>query len=145
MVSKYSIVRRKSLVSDNECSELFRLKKFPIHMLKAFSEQTTLCNDMIFGIDESCGFIQLLETIPKKILYKDSHSNAIGLDFDRIYGILDNDSYKYDWKVSGLVQKITAPSILQDVKSPAVILPESPYKNEIKIQLQQINKNITFL
>lgn len=78
MVSKYSIVRRKSLVSDNECSELFRLKKFPIHMLKAFSEQTTLCNDMIFGIDESCGFIQLLETIPKEILYKDSHSNAIG-------------------------------------------------------------------
>jgi len=78
MVSKYSIVRRKSLVSDNECSELFRLKKFPIHMLKASSEQTTLCNDMIFGIDESCGFIQLLETIPKEILYKDSHSNAIG-------------------------------------------------------------------
>ena len=374
-----TITRKKSLVSENECTELFRLKYFPVHMLASLTEENILYNDMIFGIDKSCGFIQLLETIPKEILYKDTHSNAVGktwynhhelladtiikinpehvleigggtgllqslfskknnrsigwdiiepephpikettarfikgffpdalhrernydlilhshvlehmenplnflmqtanilqegkfmifsvpyleklliekavsvinfehtclltedfidimlykagfnvikktyymnhsiiymtqkfppppldntallhnfydkyyhlfndwvrfyenriielnnrinmidnpvyffgahisaqfynafgLDFDRIYGILDNDSYKYDWKVSGLVQKITAPNILQDVKAPAVILPESPYKNEIKIQLQQINKNITFL
>ena len=57
---------------------------------------------------------------------------AFGLDVTRISGILDNDPYKWGKRVSGTNLEIFSPREIDGKNPVAVILPQSPYAEEIK-------------
>ena len=71
---------------------------------------------------------------------------AFGLDKSMICGILDNDKFKHGKRVSGTTWKIQPPAILKNLSSPFVILPSSPYSEEIKKQIiGEINAHTRFI
>lgn len=71
---------------------------------------------------------------------------AFGLNANNIVGVLDNDLYKQGNRVSGTPWRVQSPHILANLWSPVVILPISPYSEEIKTQtINQVNKNVNFL
>ena len=68
-----------------------------------------------------------------------------GLNINKIEAILDNDIYKIGKRVGGIDKKILSPKCLRDVDSAIVIIPNSPYIEEIQRDIIcNINKNIEF-
>lgn len=70
--------RTDSLITGCEIEDIYTLKDFPIHMLTDEPASNDLCCDMTFSIGKEDGFIELRKIISPEILYKDTHSNAIG-------------------------------------------------------------------
>ncbi len=70
---------------------------------------------------------------------------AFGLDITRIKYVIDNDKYKHTKRVAGTNIKVYSPLKLGAYEKCAVILPQSPYAEEIKKQiLTEINPNVIF-
>lgn len=71
---------------------------------------------------------------------------AYGLKIDKIQAILDNDTYKIGKRVGGIEKEICSPTCLKGLKEAVIILPNSPYSQEIKADiLENINPNVEFL
>lgn len=68
--------RHTSLITGCDTETLFVLKNFPVYMM-ADDKDDAFC-DMSFEIGKDDGFVQLATIIPAEILYKDTHSNAVG-------------------------------------------------------------------
>jgi hypothetical protein len=62
---------------------------------------------------------------------------AFGLNLDKIRGILDNDKTKRGKRVCGTALEILSPEELKGFGDCAVILPKSPYAEEIKRGLKE--------
>ena len=60
---------------------------------------------------------------------------AFGLNVGKISGILDNDVFKHGKRLAGTDLIVSSPNSLQKYKEPIVILPDSPYADEIKEKL----------
>lgn len=70
---------------------------------------------------------------------------AFGLNVTGIKHVIDNDKYKHTKRVAGTNKKVYSPSKLSEYEKCAVILPQSPYAEEIKKQiLTDINPNVIF-
>ena len=70
---------------------------------------------------------------------------AFGLDYERIVGLLDNDSRKQGKRLYGTNLNVYSPKVLKDVPEAAVILKAGVYNDEIKEDiLKNINNNIEF-
>lgn len=70
---------------------------------------------------------------------------SYGLNMDKISAVLDNDLYKQGKKVSGIRKEVVSPQILREYKDVVVIIPNNPYKNEIKKDIvENINSNVEF-
>ena len=71
--------------------------------------------------------------------------SAYGLNMDKIEALLDNDTSKQNKRVSGIEKDIYSPKILKNVENVVVIIPNNPYREEIKEDiLQNINQNVEF-
>ena len=71
---------------------------------------------------------------------------AFGLDASNIRGVLDNDKFKHGRRVGGTKWVVQSPLLLRDLACPEVILPSSPYTEEIKKQIiASINPNTRFM
>jgi hypothetical protein len=68
-----------------------------------------------------------------------------GLDTSRIICLLDNDTNKQGKRLYGTNMMVKSPKILLDVDNPIVILKAGVYNDEIKNQLEEINKSIKYL
>lgn len=68
------------ITGEQDMEELYSFSRFPVHMLAEFN--TSINDDLLFdmniGISKSSGVIQITKLLPNNIIYKDSHSNAIG-------------------------------------------------------------------
>jgi len=68
-----------------------------------------------------------------------------GLDISRIICLLDNDTNKQGKRLYGTNMIVESPKVLVDVNNPIVILKAGVYNDEIKSQLEEINKSIKYL
>jgi len=68
-----------------------------------------------------------------------------GLDIGRIICLLDNDTNKQGKRLYGTNMIVESPKVLVDVNNPIVILKAGVYNDEIKSQLEEINKSIKYL
>lgn len=69
----------------------------------------------------------------------------IGLNKQKITGILDNDKNKISNYLYGTKFKVFNPNVLKKIVKPCVILRAGSYNNEIKKQLIKINKNTVII
>lgn len=69
---------------------------------------------------------------------------AFGLSTDKIEGVLDNDPFKHGKRVGGTDLKIFPPSILGREEETAIIIPQSPYAEEIKKGILENHNKIVF-
>lgn len=67
---------------------------------------------------------------------------SMGLDTERISGVLDNSSAKVGQTLYGTKLKVESPGILAGIKDPTVICQMGPYTDEISRQLKEINANV---
>lgn len=100
---------------------------------------------------------ELVSSINKKILNCNSHIYIFGcqtntlmliyfkLNTENVKFILDNDKTKQNKYFYGTNLTCKSPEILSTVDNPYVICYIGEYTNEVKIQLNNINNNITYL
>lgn len=69
----------------------------------------------------------------------------LGLNIDKVVGILDNCKQKQGQKVYGCDFIIQNPVIIQDKEKVAVVLKAASYQEEIKKQLIQLNPNVLII
>jgi hypothetical protein len=69
----------------------------------------------------------------------------LGLDISNIKYILDNDADKHRKRLYGTELIVNSPKILSGVKDPIVILCSSTYKDEIRNDIVNINKDTIFI
>lgn len=89
-----TLLRDKSLITGCDVEPLYTIKDFPIHMLRNEGEESEFC-DMDFTIGKEDGFVQLGKIIPPEVLYKDTHSNAIGKVWENAHRLVANWIKKY--------------------------------------------------
>lgn len=79
-IAMKTITRKNSIIDGNEhMEELFRLKKFPVHMgTTAQSERDDLFYDLIYEINTVNGEVQIRDLISEDDLYQEAHYNNIG-------------------------------------------------------------------
>lgn len=71
--------------------------------------------------------------------------SAYGLKMNYIEAILDNDNYKLGRRVCGTDKRIFSPKHLKDLGNAVVIIPNSPYAEEIKSDIiDNINSLVEF-
>ncbi|MBR3723271.1 MAG: methyltransferase domain-containing protein [Selenomonadaceae bacterium] len=71
---------------------------------------------------------------------------AFGLHSDKIEMLLDNDKSKWGKRLGGSHLLVASPDVLQTFSMPTVILPLSPYSDEIKANLtDKLDGNIQFI
>ena len=69
---------------------------------------------------------------------------VFGLNVDRIMAILDNDPAKIGGRVCGINKRVYSPVILEERGNVIVILPKTPYMEEIKKGIANINTEVEF-
>ena len=70
---------------------------------------------------------------------------AFGLDTKKIICLLDNDINKQNKRLYGTSFEVQSPTILKNIKNPALILKAGVYNNEIKRDItNNINPNVVF-
>jgi hypothetical protein len=70
---------------------------------------------------------------------------VLGLDIERIYGIIDNAESKQNQRLYGTKLLVYPPQIIAEFSSVYVVLKASHYQEEIKSQLLEINPNTIVL
>jgi 2-polyprenyl-3-methyl-5-hydroxy-6-metoxy-1,4-benzoquinol methylase len=70
---------------------------------------------------------------------------ALGLNPDRINGILDNSTGKQNKRLYGTSLMVLEPSVISQINQPMVILNASHYQSEIKSQLMSINPDVRII
>lgn len=69
----------------------------------------------------------------------------MGLNTDKISGVLDNSKEKQNNRLYGTSFKVFDPSIISESENVMVILNASHYQSEIRNQLTSINKNVVII
>jgi len=70
---------------------------------------------------------------------------GFGLQIEKIQALLDNSIYKQGKKVSGIDKEIISPKQLKGDESIVIIIPNSPYREEIKKDIKEnVNSNVEF-
>lgn len=70
---------------------------------------------------------------------------CFGINMQKINAILDNDPYKAGKKICGIDKMVYSPEILRDKGPVIVIIPKTPYAEEIKTNIiTKINSDVDF-
>jgi 2-polyprenyl-3-methyl-5-hydroxy-6-metoxy-1,4-benzoquinol methylase len=93
---------------------------------------------------------QIIKTQPGPIYLFGAHIFSqslifLGIEIDRIYGILDNSFEKQNKRLYGTELKVYDPSVISTDTKPVVILNASHYQNEIRQQLLSLNPNVLII
>lgn len=81
MASEIYSLRQACVVSDKkDLSEIYRISNFPVYMGVTCQESDKdLLADLVFGVSEESGCLQLLNLVDEKIVYMDAHgAGSIG-------------------------------------------------------------------
>jgi hypothetical protein len=70
--------------------------------------------------------------------------NCLGLNSNKVVGILDNAASKQGKRLYGLPQLVSSPEVLSGLQRPAVILRVGAYASEIKKDILEINPSVIF-
>lgn len=120
--------RLKSLYLQNR--ELF------LRYVKFHKDEIKKLNDYMMSVPQNRGVYLFGAHITTQFYI------AFGMRTDRITGILDNDRFKWNKRVSGTGWNVMSPDVLKNMTKPVVILPSSPYSGEIRQQiLNEINSS----